>query len=98
MTTESWLTICGMALVTYVTRAGGLWLMGRIQPSPRVTRWLRQLPGAVLVSIVAPMVLTTGPAELAAVLVTGAAALRTGSVLIAMLLGVGTVWAMRQFI
>jgi len=47
-------TILGMALITYATRAGGLWLMGRVQPTPRLERWLRSLPGAILVALVAP--------------------------------------------
>ena len=40
MQTRSVLTILGMALATYATRAGGLWLMGYVKPSPRVERWL----------------------------------------------------------
>jgi uncharacterized membrane protein len=52
-----------MALVTYVTRAGGFWLMGLVTPSPRVQAWLRQIPGAVLVAIIAPTVLASSVAE-----------------------------------
>ena len=48
------ITILGMALVTYATRAGGFWLMGLVTPSPRIEAWLKQIPGAVLVAIIAP--------------------------------------------
>ncbi len=59
--------------MTYLTRIGGIWLMGRVTPSPRVEAWLRNIPGAVLVAIVAPDALTHGPADaLAAVAQAGA--------------------------
>jgi uncharacterized membrane protein len=98
MPTRSALAILGMALVTFATRAGGLWLMGRVRPSPRVERWLRHIPGAVLVSIVAPIVVAGGPAEWLAVGVTLGLGVRTGNVLLAMLGGVGVVWAARNFL
>ena len=37
--------ICGMALVTYATRVGGIWLMVRVSPTPRVAALLRAFPG-----------------------------------------------------
>jgi uncharacterized membrane protein len=98
MQTSSMLTILGMALVTYATRASGLWLMGRVRPSPRVEKWLRHIPGTVLISIVAPIVAASGPAELLAVLATVVVGVRTGNVLLTMLIGVGVVWAMRNLI
>ncbi|MCW5881486.1 MAG: AzlD domain-containing protein, partial [Anaerolineae bacterium] len=52
------LTILGMAIITYLTRSGGLWLMGRVEPTPRVRAWMRQIPGAILVALVTPAVLT----------------------------------------
>ena len=57
------LTILGMALVTYATRAGGFWLMGLVTPSPRVETWLKQIPGAVLVALIAPTILASSIAE-----------------------------------
>ena len=98
MQTSSMLTILGMALVTYATRAGGLWLMGRVRPSPRVEKWLRHIPDAVLISIVAPIVAASGPAELLAVLATVVVGVRTENVLLTMLIGVGVVWAVRNLI
>ena len=89
------ITILGMALVTYATRAGGFWLMGLVTPSPRIEAWLRQIPGAVLVAIIAPSVLASSLAETLAALATVLVAIRTKNVLIAMVVGVAAVWVLR---
>jgi len=89
------LTILGMALVTYATRAGGFWLMGLVTPSPRVEAWLKQIPGAVLVAIIAPTVLASSIAETLAAVTTVLVAFRTKNVLVAMLVGVATVAILR---
>jgi uncharacterized membrane protein len=57
----SLVAICGMALVTYLWRGGGYFLMGFIRPHPRLTRALVALPGAVIVATVLPIILRTGP-------------------------------------
>jgi branched chain amino acid efflux pump len=88
-------TILGMALVTYATRAGGFWLMGLVTPSPRIEAWLRQIPGTVLVAIVAPTVLASSLAETLAALATVLVAIRTKNVLAAMLVGVAAVFLLR---
>lgn len=87
--------ILGMALVTYATRAGGPWLMARVPPSPRVEAWLRALPGAILAAIVAPAALGSGPAEAVAALATALVMARTGSLPLAMAVGVGLVIPLR---
>ena len=92
------LTILGMALITYATRAGGFWLMGLVTPSPRVEAWLKQIPGAVLVAIIAPAVLASSLAETLASLATVLVAIRTKNVLVAMLVGVATVAILRLII
>jgi uncharacterized membrane protein len=89
------LTIVLMAIVTYSTRAGGLWLASRFDLSERAGAWLDQIPGAILVSLVAPAVLTGGPAELLAALAVVIVSLRTGSLPAAMVTGVGTILALR---
>src|SRR5215831_13328537 len=92
------LTILGMALVTYATRAGGFWLMGLVTPSPRVEAWLKQIPGAVLVAIIAPTVLASSIAESLAAVATVLIAIRTKNVLAAMLVGVVAVALLRLVI
>lgn len=89
-------TISSMALVTYATRAGGLWLMGRVTPSRRVEAWLRNIPGAVLVSIVTPLALTNGPADALAAAVTALVTARTRNLLLAIIVGVAAAWVLRQ--
>lgn len=85
------IAILGMACVTYATRISGLALMSRIKPSKRMEAWLRYIPGAILVSLVAPAVLTGGPAEVLAALATALIAWRARNLLLAMLVGVGVV-------
>jgi uncharacterized membrane protein len=92
------LAIVGMALVTYATRAGGLWLMERVPPSPRLETWLRHVPGAVLAAIVAPAVFTGGWYEALAAGAAMLTAARTGSVLGAMAVGVGLVVVLRAIL
>ena len=92
------LTILGMALVTYATRAGGFWLMGLVTPSPRVETWLKQIPGAVLVALIAPTILASSIAETLAAVATVLVAIRTKNVLIAMLVGVSAVAFLRLIV
>ncbi len=89
------LTIGLMALGTYATRAGGLWLASRLILSGRVEAWLDYIPGAILVSLVAPAVLASGFAEALAALAVVLVALRTGSLPVAMVTGVGAVLVLR---
>jgi len=84
-----------MALATYATRAGGLWLASRFELSERAGAWLDQIPGAILVSLVAPAVLTGGPAEALAAVAVVLVAVRTGSLPAAMVVGVVAVVALR---
>ncbi len=89
------LTVLGMAIVTYLTRVGGLVLMGHVTPSPRVQVWLQHLPGALLVSIITPAVLARGSTDVAATIVTAVVAARTGNVLLATASGVASIWLVR---
>ena len=95
---EILLTILGMALVTYATRISGFWLMGRVTISKRVEAWLSFIPGAVLVSIIAPGILTGGPAEWIAAIGTTLVAVRTGQLIPAMVVGVVLVVILRTFL
>lgn len=88
--------ILGMALVTYATRVGGLWLVGRVRPSPAVEAWLRQVPGAILAAIVVPAALRGGPADGVALAAAMLVAARTRSLLLALAIGVGVAWVLRR--
>ena len=89
------LAIILMALATYATRSGGLWLASRFDLSERAGAWLDQIPGAILVSLVAPAIFMGGPIEVLAAIVVVIVSLRTGSLPAAMVIGVGTVLALQ---
>ncbi|AMD01427.1 AzlD family protein [Halomonas chromatireducens] len=44
-----------MALVTYLTRAGGVFIMSRVPIGPRVERFINAMAGSVLVAVITPM-------------------------------------------
>lgn len=83
--------ILGMAIVTYGIRAGGLWAMGHLSLSPRFEAGLRLLPGAVLVSLVAPSIVAGGVAEKVAAIATVLVARASGNLLLSIVTGVGMV-------
>ena len=95
---QALLTIALMALATYATRSGGLWLASRLALSERMEAWLGYIPGAILVSLVAPTVLTGGLAETLAAVAVILVALRTGSLPVAMVAGVGAVLVLRALL
>jgi uncharacterized membrane protein len=88
--------IAGMALVTYLTRAGGFWLLGRVTLSPRLSAGFQCIPGAVLISIVAPAIGDAGPRGIIAGVTASVLAWRTHSPLIAMIGGTVTIMLLRQ--
>jgi uncharacterized membrane protein len=84
-----------MAVATYATRAGGLFLIGRVEMSPRLQNWLSYIPGCVLLSIVAPSIYSGGVPGALASLITLLVALRTRNLLLAMIAGVASVVILR---
>jgi branched-subunit amino acid transport protein len=98
-----WLTILGMALVTYATRVTTM-LALRGDVAPWLRRWLGYVPVAVFTALILPplllaerggaKVLALGPA-LPAGLVGGLIAWRTGNVLLTIGAGMATFWALR---
>lgn len=74
--TTVWIILAGAA-VTYATRFGGYAVLSRFEKiHPRVWAGLNAVPAAVLAAIVAPVLLEGGPAELTALAVAGALAMR----------------------
>ncbi len=86
--------ILAMAAATYVTRLAGYWLVRRIKLEGRVAAALEAVPGAILIALVAPTVLATGPAESLAALVTIILAIRLPT-LVAVVGGVAAVALLR---
>ena len=89
------LAILGMAAVTFAIRAGGFLLANRLPSTGFVAAWMRHIPGAVLASLVAPAVVSGGPAEWVAAAATALAWLLTRNLLPAMAAGVLTVYLVR---
>jgi uncharacterized membrane protein len=97
VTETSLLVIVGMATVTYLTRVSGLWVGDRIRSHPRFDAAIAALPGAILVSLVAPEIVAAGAPGLIAAAATVLVAIRLrGNILAAMVVGVLVVWALRM--
>ena len=82
--------VLAMALVAYLMRAGGYWLIGRIPIGPRLLRMLDALPGAVIASSVVPLALKGGPSALLAVGAAGITMVVVRNDFAAVLAGVAT--------
>jgi len=92
---ETILAVLAMAAVTFGTRVGGILIMGRVPFSARTEAFLRYLSGAVLVAVVVPPVIATGPAAWLAVAATLGAMLATRKPLLALVIGMATAAALR---
>lgn len=68
-TVDALLIIFAMTIITYATRAGGIFLVGFVPMSARVEAFLRYLAGSVLVAIVVPATVRGGAAAYVAVAV-----------------------------
>ena len=73
--------IIAAAIVTYLTRAGGFWILSRFNTiHPRVEAGLNAVPAAVLTTLVAPQMAQGGVAELSAFAMAGIVGLRFGMI------------------
>ena len=87
--------LVAMAAASFACRAGGFWLMRFVPVTPRLQAALRATPLAVMVGIVAPAAARGRPAELAALVLVAAVARWTNNDLLAALVGVAAVAALR---
>ncbi|HVW57074.1 MAG TPA: AzlD family protein [Rhizobiaceae bacterium] len=91
------LIIVAGAVLTYLTRIGGHLVLSRFENvPPRVEAALDAVPAAVLTTLVAPELLSTGPAEIVALVAAGLVALRRG-MLEMFLTGAIALIVLRQF-
>lgn len=98
MVSDNTLVILAAALATFATRVGGHVVLSRFRSiHPRVEAGLNAVPAAVLTTLVAPSLLTGGPAEIAALAVTALVAMRFGMISL-FVAGAGTVIALRALI
>ena len=87
--------IAAMGVATYVTKAGGLWLLGRVDLSPRIESGLEILPGAIIVSILAPELIGATLATWLAAGVVLVVAWRTESITLSLAVGVVAILVLR---
>ncbi|TYL40149.1 ABC transporter permease [Natronococcus pandeyae] len=87
--------ILAMAIVTYATKTGGLWLVNRIEMSERLEAGLSVLPGAIVIAILGPELAAGGPAEWGAAGLVLLVMWRTESILLALGTGVVSVVLLR---
>jgi uncharacterized membrane protein len=95
---EALLTILGMAAVTFAIRAGGLLLADRLPTTGFVALWLRNIPGAVLASLIAPELIKGGPAAWIAGGAATLAYLIGRNVFATIVVGVSVVFLARHFL
>lgn len=95
---EAIIAILGMALVTFMVKAGGLLLANRLPRDGFAAAWLKHIPGAVLASLVAPALVTGSPAEVIAAATTALVYFITRNLLAAMAAGVLAVYLARLWL
>tara|TARA_R110002049_G_scaffold207491_1_gene378024 strand:- start:217 stop:510 length:294 start_codon:yes stop_codon:yes gene_type:complete len=96
--TDTWIVIAGLALGTFGIRFAGVLLGHSLPAHGGWARALRALPGCLIVSLVAVLLLGGGPFEWLAGLAAATVALLTRSLPLTMLVGVGCVAALRFFL
>ncbi|MEO9338115.1 AzlD family protein [Mesorhizobium sp. SB112] len=95
---ETFWIIFFSAILTYLTRIAGHMVMSRFERiNPRVEAGLNAVPAAVLTTLVAPSILSAGPAEFAALLIAGLVSLR-GGLMTMFLTGAATLIILRYFL
>lgn len=87
--------VLAMSAVTYATKAGGFWLLDRVDLPASGRDALDALPGGIVVAFLAVRLSNGGPFEWTAALVVLVVARRTGSVLAAMVAGVAALVSLR---
>ncbi|MGH6874938.1 MAG: AzlD family protein [Aestuariivirgaceae bacterium] len=90
------LTIAGMALATYATRAGGFALMHFMNVKGRLKAALDAMPPAILMAVIAPTVFATGVAETLAAIITAIAAIARLPLIAVVVIGVLSVVLLRM--
>ncbi len=92
---EIWIAIVGMAITSYVCRAGGYFAMGFIKLTPRLEGWLAAMPSALVAAILARTLAHAGVVEIAGVAAAFLVARYLGGDFLGMIAGIATVAVMR---
>lgn len=96
---DIYLTIFGMGIVTYLTRISGFYISDKISSMPP---WLEQalkyIPGTIIISIIAPQIISGGVNTIIAGLICIGSALLFKNLVAVMVTGVVTISILRNFI
>lgn len=76
-----------MAVMTWLIRAGGFWMMARVPLTPRVRRMLDALPGSIVAATVLPIVSKSGAAAVIAIAAAVLTMMLRGNALLAVACG-----------
>lgn len=87
--------ILGMALATYLCRAGGYALLRATRPPPFVEAMLRHLPGCIFVAFLVPGLAKAGAAAWVAAAAVVATQAAFGRIAVSILVGVSAMWLLR---
>lgn len=84
-----------LGLTIYCARCGGYWLVSHVRIDSKIEIWLSYLPGCILISLVAPLLLAGTLIEKGAALITIITMLIWRNLFLAMVLSIGFVAMMR---
>jgi len=87
--------LAAMTAAVVFSRVGGYWVLGRFTIGPRLRRMLDALPGAVIASTTAPILLTAGVSGWLALLAAGLMMVLMRNDFAAVLAGVAVAAAVR---
>lgn len=94
---NAWTVVALMAVVTMITRIGGVWLMQYVPVGETTKRFIGAMSGSVLIAFIAPIFVHGDIATKIALIVTLLAMLVKKNTLIAITCGMATAAAMRYF-
>lgn len=96
---NSLITIFGMAAVTYFTRIFGFVLSDRMSTVPDcVNRFLINIPGTIIISIIVPQIFNGKKEALIAAVICFMVAVRFRNMVLVMITGVITIYFLRNHI
>jgi uncharacterized membrane protein len=98
VTLESFTAIIAMAVAAYAVRAGGLLIGRRLPQTGPVAEWLREVPAAILVAVVAPEIFRGGPAAVLGAIITALVMWRSRNLFLAIGAGVLAVLGARHLL
>ena len=94
---ETWWVIAGLAVATFAIRMSGVLLGEKLPTTGPWARGLEALPGCLIVSLVAVLLLGGGPAEWMAGVIALAVAVYTRNLPLTMVAGIGAIYLLRHY-